>query len=71
MFVDVPMIFIPFQPHRVLIPEEETRKRRDRQSVAFFVLPDEDVVISCLDKSDKYEPISSLNYLNMRFYEKF
>jgi len=46
-------------------------RRRDRQSGAFFVLPDDDVVIRCLDNSNKYEPITSLDYLNMRFYEKF
>lgn len=57
--------------HRVLIPGEEIQKRRDRQSVALFVLPDDDAIIRCLDNSNKYEPITSRNYLNMRFFEKF
>ncbi|XP_052086982.1 uncharacterized protein LOC127724148 [Mytilus californianus] len=57
--------------HRVLIPGEEIQKRRDRQSVALFVLPDDDAIIRCLDNSNKYEPITSQNYLNMRFFEKF
>ena len=53
--------------HRVLVPEEEFRKRKSRQSIAFFVHPDDDFIIKCLDGSDKYEPISSLDYLNYRF----
>ena len=57
--------------HRILIPKEEVTRRRDRQSGAFFVLPDDDVVIRCLDSSNKYEPITSLDYLKKRFYEKF
>ncbi|XP_076076643.1 uncharacterized protein LOC143047471 isoform X2 [Mytilus galloprovincialis] len=57
--------------HRVLIPSEVRKKMVDRQSLAFFVNPDEDVTIHCLDNSNKYDPITSRDYLNMRFYEKF
>ncbi|KAL7630111.1 UNVERIFIED_CONTAM: hypothetical protein RMT77_019754 [Armadillidium vulgare] len=32
-------------PHRVLIPEEERRKRCSRKSVAFFVNPNKEVVL--------------------------
>ena len=53
--------------HRVLIPEAEVKKRKCRQSIAFFVHPDNDYIIKCLDGSDKYEPVSSLDYLNYRF----
>lgn len=53
--------------HRVLIPETETKKRKCRQSCSFFVHPDHDYVVKCLDGSDKYEPIKSLDYLNYRF----
>ena len=53
--------------HRVLIPPEELRKRQNRQSMAFFVHPDDEVMIECLDKSNKYQPIGSLEYLNQRF----
>lgn len=53
--------------HRVLIPEMELKKRKHRQSVAFFVQPDDDYNIECLDGSNKYEPISSLDYLNYRY----
>lgn len=53
--------------HRVLIPEIEFKKRTHRQSVAFFVHPDDDYIIDCLDGSKKYEPVSSIDYLNYRF----
>ncbi|XP_060554680.1 uncharacterized protein LOC132715659 isoform X2 [Ruditapes philippinarum] len=53
--------------HRVLIPEVEFKKRKHRQSIAFFVHPDNNYMIECLDGSKKYEPISGLDYLNYRF----
>ncbi|XP_013379800.1 UPF0676 protein C1494.01 isoform X2 [Lingula anatina] len=53
--------------HRVLIPEKELLMRQVRQSIAFFVQPDDNFLITCLDGSNKYEPVSSLDYLNMRF----
>ncbi|XP_046556650.1 proline hydroxylase buaE-like isoform X2 [Haliotis rubra] len=53
--------------HRVLVPEAELKKRQSRQSLAFFVHPNDEVIIRCLDGSDKYEPISSIDYLNYRF----
>ena len=53
--------------HRVLIPEEEVRWRTVRQSVVFFALSDDDYVVKCLDKSEKYEPIKTIDYLNYRF----
>ncbi|ESO84919.1 hypothetical protein LOTGIDRAFT_168176 [Lottia gigantea] len=53
--------------HRVLIPESEVLKNKGRQSIAFFIHPDDDFVIKCLDGSDKYKPISALDYLNWRF----
>ncbi|KAL9957584.1 hypothetical protein ACROYT_G034503 [Oculina patagonica] len=53
--------------HRVLIPEEELKKRIVRQSIAFFVNPDSEAVIECLDGSNKYPPITSMGYLQQRF----
>ncbi|XP_033741783.1 2-oxoglutarate-dependent dioxygenase ecdK-like [Pecten maximus] len=49
--------------HRVVIPKEELRKMMNRQSIAFFIQPDDEVMIRSLDKSDKFEPIQSLQYL--------
>ena len=53
--------------HRVLIPETEMVKKTCRQSVAFFIHPDDDVMIESLDGSNKYEPMTSLDYLKYRF----
>ncbi|XP_021349214.1 UPF0676 protein C1494.01-like [Mizuhopecten yessoensis] len=51
--------------HRVLIPDHEDRRRKVRQSTAFFIVPDEETMIECLDNSKKYEPVSSKDYLTM------
>ena len=56
-----------FQKHRVLIPEAEVKRNEVRQSLAFFVHPDDNELIECIDGSHKYEPITALDYLNMRF----
>ncbi|KAL9957583.1 hypothetical protein ACROYT_G034502 [Oculina patagonica] len=53
--------------HRVLIPEEELKQRIVRRSLAFFVHPDNKVMIECLDGSNKYPPITSMGYLQQRF----
>ena len=37
------------QEHRVLIPELELQKRSPRQSIAFFVFPDDDVMVTPRD----------------------
>lgn len=57
--------------HRVLIPEDEIKKRKSRQSIAFFVVPDNDVMIQSLDKTAKYEPISSLQFLQQRLASSY
>lgn len=56
----------PAPMHRVMIPEEERKREVVRQSIAFFVNPDDNFIVSCLDGSDKYEPIRSVDYLNYR-----
>ena len=53
--------------HRVLIPEDESERRSARQSVAFFVGSDDEFVVKCLDGSDKYDAIRTIDYLNYRF----
>ncbi|RMX46421.1 hypothetical protein pdam_00000618 [Pocillopora damicornis] len=53
--------------HRVLIPEEEVKQRIVRRSLAFFVHPDNEVMIECLDGSNKHPPITSMGYLQQRF----
>ncbi|XP_039598532.1 proline hydroxylase buaE [Polypterus senegalus] len=52
--------------HRVPLPTVEMM-RGTRQSIAFFVQPDNDVMVSCLDGTNKYPPVNALQYLEDRF----
>ena len=58
------------QPHRVLIPEE-TKKQAVRQSIAFFTHPDNDVLVECVDGSNKYPPITALEDTRRRQYSSY
>lgn len=52
--------------HRVVISEKESKRKMSRQSLAFFIQPDDDVVIQSLTNNDKYKPITSVQYLRGR-----
>ncbi len=56
----------PLQPHRVLIPEDEVKRKKTRQSIAVFLHPDHDTVIRCLDNSDKYLETTAYQDTNQR-----
>ena len=57
-----------FQRHRVVVPREELFFSKPRQSVVFFVRPDNDVVIESVDGSNhRYPPITALDYTRQRF----
>ena len=45
--------------HIVPFPRDETMRKTTRQSCGFFIQPDCDCVIKCLDGSNAYEPITS------------
>lgn len=64
-------MYFGLKVHRVLIPEEEIRRRSARQSIAFFVQPDNGVMVSPLDGSSKHEPVESLAYLKRRLSETY
>ncbi|KAK7880669.1 hypothetical protein WMY93_032667 [Mugilogobius chulae] len=55
--------------HRVLLPPPGDAS--ERQSLAFFVQPDDCAVIGCCDGSDKYPPIRADRYLQERFAESY
>lgn len=56
-----------FEIHRVVVPEEEVRRRSPRQSIAFFVHPDTGTIISPLDGDvDKHPPVEALAYIQSR-----
>ncbi|XP_051952990.1 uncharacterized protein si:dkey-10o6.2 [Xyrauchen texanus] len=55
--------------HRVLLPPDGDTNTR--QSLAFFVQPDDEAIISCCDGSDKYSPVKSVDYLLSRFKDSY
>jgi isopenicillin N synthase-like dioxygenase len=57
--------------HRVRIPEEELRRRSPRQSIAFFVHPDNQVMVSPLNGSSAHPPISALAHLELRLSQTY
>merc|ERR1711953_85854 len=58
----------PATRHRVVVPEQEFRRRSARQSIAFFVHPDDQVMFSPLAGPDpRYPPVTALQHLENRF----
>ncbi|XP_019934776.2 uncharacterized protein [Paralichthys olivaceus] len=55
--------------HKVLLPPAGDSSTR--QSLAFFVQPDDEAVISCCDGSNKYPPVKSGEYLSERFNNSY
>ncbi|KAM7427313.1 hypothetical protein ABFA07_021537 [Porites harrisoni] len=49
--------------HRVLIPEEEIKRRVPRRSLALFHDPDDDTMVTCLDGSNQYPPIIAKDWV--------
>ena len=64
----------PATLHRVVIPEEETVRKKPRQSIVFFVHPDGEAVCKPLIKSKgttKNNPITAKDHVTRRFAETF
>ena len=57
--------------HRVLMPMEAEKKKLIRQSLVFFLDPDRDCVVTCLDGSDKYEPTSAQGFIDDKFSKQY
>ncbi|KAF3706203.1 1-aminocyclopropane-1-carboxylate oxidase [Channa argus] len=55
--------------HRVLLPP--VGDCSTRQSLAFFVQPDDEALITCCDGSNKYPPVSAGAYLIERFNDSY
>ncbi|KAG0727994.1 2-oxoglutarate-dependent dioxygenase htyE [Chionoecetes opilio] len=49
--------------HRVVIPKEESRQRASRYSVAFFVSPDDEVLVRPIDGSTSHPPVTARQHL--------
>jgi len=60
----------PATRHRMIIPEEEVLKSVPRQSIVFFVHPDNDVVVEPVDSDAKdYSAVVALDRVQRRFSE--
>jgi len=58
----------PATRHRVVVPEKEFRRKSPRQSIAFFVHPDDQVECSPLEGPDpRYPMVTALGHLENRF----
>jgi len=58
----------PATKHRVVVPEQEFRRKTLRQSIAFFVHPDDEVVCQPLGGPDpRYPPVTARGHLENRF----
>ncbi|XP_048025046.1 UPF0676 protein C1494.01 isoform X1 [Megalobrama amblycephala] len=55
--------------HRALLPP--AGNSRTRQSLAFFVQPENESIIKCCDGSDKYPPIKTVDYFTSRFNDTY
>ncbi|KAM9808377.1 uncharacterized protein ACB057_006245 [Neosynchiropus ocellatus] len=55
--------------HRVLLPPAGDES--SRQSLAYFLQPDDDALITCCDGSNKYPPVKSGDYLTQRFVSSY
>jgi len=54
------------QLHRVRTPDDAEMRQTVRRCLAFFLHPDGDFVVRCLDGSDIYEPITDDQYYAKR-----
>ncbi|XP_066541012.1 uncharacterized protein [Hoplias malabaricus] len=55
--------------HRVLLPPPGDK--RTRQSLAFFVQPEDDSIITCCDGSETYPPVKTLDFFVSRFNDTY
>ncbi|XP_024136900.1 UPF0676 protein C1494.01 [Oryzias melastigma] len=55
--------------HRVLLPP--VGDSCTRQSLAFFLHPDDDALITCLDGSNKYPPVTAQAYVLQKFKDSY
>ena len=53
----------------MLVPDDEALRGQLRRSMAYFVHSDDEDIIRCIDNSNKYPPISSKDYTDMRLAE--
>ncbi len=52
-----------FQVHRVVEPTDGSGGDKWRRSTSYFINPDDDVIVECLDGSNKYPPVNAAEYV--------
>ena len=60
--------------HRVSVPAGERRRAAARQSVVFFVVPDDKTIVAPLSGDPSYQPVDAGAFLRKQFaatYPKF
>jgi len=57
--------------HRVCNPVEEQYLEKDRLSVVFFAIADDDTLVETLDGSGKYPTVTAGDWLTKRFQETY
>ena len=61
----------PATRHRVVIPDAEIRRKNPRQSIAFFVMPDNGAWVEPVNgekpKETKYEGVNALQFVLDKF----
>jgi len=62
----------PATMHRVMVPDDESVRSLSRQSIAFFIHPDDEVTIQPLQGSHtRFPPITSREHTEKRFRETY
>ncbi|XP_070532476.1 uncharacterized protein [Ptychodera flava] len=57
--------------HRVVMPTTDGAKHSSRFSIAFFYNADKDHVATCIDGSDKYQPITMVEFMKQKLEETY
>ncbi|KAF2358953.1 Non-hem dioxygenase N-terminal domain [Trinorchestia longiramus] len=57
--------------HRVLVPEAELLQQKPRRSIAYFIHPDDAVMIEPLDGRQERPPVNAKEWLMKRFAETY
>ena len=55
------------QVHRVRIPADKVKQKSSRYSIVYFVEPDDDYLVECLDKSETYPPVLAGDYIRQQY----
>ena len=55
-----------FQKHRVLLPTDDVQKHTAKQNLVYYLTPNSDAMVRCIDGSQKYPPTRYIDLLDQR-----